>query len=296
MRLDLAWTGGGEPRVLEFNTACPGGFLFAPLVAEKMGADSFGRSISPARNRFASFLLRELGPRVAIVTWGSDYAFELDTLVAGIDALGGDAIITDPLRDDGAALARFRPTGLYWKSDPLRLLLAPAAVAATVGDLPSFSPFDAMTFVEDKSFVAYVSENSVVPVGPASIEVDGRCAAELLAWRPREHAVLKPTNLTRGEGIVVGALCTDQDWAAAVDAAVESAGSWLIQERLQVRYDAETGLFGDLSVFLLGGRVVGAMARKSTERVINIGRTGMLQSVVVTDADTDTVERIHLSW
>ncbi|KAA2263364.1 hypothetical protein F0L68_10020 [Solihabitans fulvus] len=296
MRLDLAWTGDGEPRVLEFNTACPGGFLFTPRVAEKMGADSYGRSVAPARTRFAEFLMRELGERVAIVTWGSDYAFELDTLAGEIQELGGDAIITDPLRDGGAAMADYRPTGLYWKSDPLRLLLDPDAVARTVGDLPSFSPFDAMTFVEDKSFVAHVSETSVTPVGPASIEVTGRSVAELLAWRSRESAVLKPTNLTRGEGIVVGALCGDADWAGAVDAAVRSGTPWLLQDRLQLRHDPEAGLFGDLSVFLLGGEVVGAMARKSTERVINIGRTGMLQSVVIADDDSAAVERIRLSW
>jgi hypothetical protein len=296
MRLDLAWTGEGEPRVLEFNTACPGGFLFTPRVAEKMGAGSFGRSVSPAHSEFAAFLLRELGERVAVVTWGSDYSFELDTLVAEIDALGGDAFVTDPQRDGGAALAAFRPTGLYWKSDPLRLLLTPGAVTETVGELPSFSPFDAMTFVEDKSFVTHVSEVSAVPVGPPSLELAGRSAAELLAWRPRQRAVLKPTNLTRGEGIVLGVQCTDTEWAAAVDAAARSGSPWLLQERLQLRYDAEAGLFGDLSVFLLGGKVIGAMARKSTEAVINIGRTGMLQSVVVTETASETVERVHLTW
>jgi hypothetical protein len=296
MRLDLAWTGAGEARVLEFNSACPGGFVFAPRVAEKMGAESFGRSVAPARGRFARFLMEELGSRVAVVTWGSSYSFELDTLVAEIGELGGDAVVLDPSRDDGAALRAFRPTGLYWKSDPLRLLHDADAVAAMVGDLPSLSPFDAMTFVEDKSFVSFVAEHSAVPVGPPAIELTGRSTADVLAWRPREQAVLKPTNLTRGEGIVVGALHTDAEWAGLVHDAVRSATPWLVQERLQLRSDPAAGLHGDISVFLLGGDVVGAMARKSSERVINIGRTGMLQSVVVTDVESDAVERLRLSW
>jgi hypothetical protein len=248
--------------------------------------------VCPPKRAFAGFLLSELGPRIAIVTWGSDYAFELSTLVSEIESLGGTAIISDPLLDAGSAISAFRPTGLYWKSDPLRLLRDPDGVSRLVGDLPSLSPFDAMTFVEDKSFVAHVAETTGATFAPETLEATGRSETELAAWLPRERTVLKPTNLTRGEGIVIGAQCADQAWADILATVAASDQAYLLQERLHLRLDPETGLFGDLSVFVLGGEVVGAMARKSVDMIINVGRAGMLQSVVVTDEQNDAIERL----
>lgn len=174
-------------------------------------------------------------------------------------------------------LAAFEPTGIYWKSDPLRIPEAADTVAG-VPDICDRALADPNWFTigEDKRMLA--------DVAPA----DGAAATWLFdnaqldrAVDRRHEFVLKPSNLTRGAGIVRGRDCRPAKWEQVLSMALSGPGSYVLQEACDMRAVTfgDISYHGDLSAYVINGELAGFMSRASLEPVVNIGRNSFLQTV-----------------
>jgi diaminobutyrate-2-oxoglutarate transaminase len=98
--------------------------------------------------------------------------------------------------------------------------------------------------------------------------------------------VLKPSNLTRGEGVVIGAQTNSARWNDAIKAAL--LGHYIVQEYVPLpsievpRSDTVvlTPMRYGLDCYLFGGRLVGFQSRASVDPVINVGHGGWLLPVL----------------
>lgn len=97
----------------------------------------------------------------------------------------------------------------------------------------------------------------------------------------RREFVLKPSNLTRGAGVVRGRDCMPAEWEQVLSMALSGPGSHVLQEACDMRVVVFDGIsyHGDLSAYIIDGELAGFMGRVSREPVVNIGRNGFLQTV-----------------
>lgn len=112
----------------------------------------------------------------------------------------------------------------------------------------------------------------------------------------RDSLVIKPANEGRGFGVVVGRFATDEEWAAAcepdpalpcvVQEYVEPARMPIVRttadENANPRHEAQPH-FLTLGLALLNGKYQGVLSRVSANPITNVGRTGIVQAVFVTE-------------
>lgn len=335
-RLDGMIDDHGQFRVLEMNTACPGGVIQSGMATRiwhqipgRIGAlhvsDLSDQSIVTQQDSFVSSLLdshaqrcQERAERAAVVNYRDCYMYEVDRIVDGLQGAGVKADLLDAgtLHWDGKHLRGANDSILdlvYNKLDPLRLITEPALtdyLAAAAADAVTFiNPLIAQWVLEDKAALAVMTDPCFesfftedqrrliaahVPwtrfCGTGSTTApDGRpCDLAEFAVMCREDLVLKPTNSTRGEGVVIGRHVTQARWEAEVAAAMGSQ-TYVMQEyvppqQLQVLHPETMRLevmTAGLDAYVFGGRFAGLHSRASLDPVLNMKRGGVLLPVLV---------------
>jgi diaminobutyrate-2-oxoglutarate transaminase len=179
--IDLA----GRYRILETNTACPGGVVQAGLAARlwqqlagRVGAGiTIDQSAQPLVQHPAHFatslaqaymqLRGERAHRAAVTNYNGKYTNEVHWIVSGLRGLGIEADLVDAqnLRRDGAG-GLHGPTGridlVYNKLDPLDLIdngnLREYLQAAVHDDIAFLSPLIAQWILEDKAILAVLTD------------------------------------------------------------------------------------------------------------------------------------------
>lgn len=254
-------------------------------------------------------------PSAAVVNLKGCYTNEVDWMVAGLSDLGIPAQWCDArdlrLRNDGLYAGDRRISLTYNKLDPLMLLDEPEVhdylQAIAQETVCAVNPLVAQLIGEDKSILAFLSDpqygDFFTTEETAAIErhvpwtrvfghgrtiVPGGAWADLPTYvaNHRTALVLKPSNLTRGEGVVIGAQTNAASWNDAIKAAL--FGQYIVQEYVPLpsievpRSDTAvlTPMRYGLDCYLFGGRLVGFQSRASVDPVINVGHGGWLLPVL----------------
>ncbi|RAW93684.1 diaminobutyrate--2-oxoglutarate transaminase [Photorhabdus laumondii] len=113
---------------------------------------------------------------------------------------------------------------------------------------------------------------------------------DLVDWAIQERGtlVLKPSNATRGEGLLVGPFTAAQEWEATLRLAAQSDETWVIQRYIRGRVISAVhpdigitdSMWSGVDTYVYGGRFAGFQARASFDPVMNVGRRGILLPVV----------------
>lgn len=99
----------------------------------------------------------------------------------------------------------------------------------------------------------------------------------------RVTSVLKPDNLFRGDGVVIGRNVSDREWAAALEQTAEQHG--VIQEFCEISslglsdQEKQSDFFG-LDLFLFGEKFAGVASRGHSQEVFNLGKGGYIVPTV----------------
>jgi glutathionylspermidine synthase len=331
-RLDCAWSGGSEFRILEVNSACPSGVVQIPIAtgmwletewAQRLLAGfehcpyplladphAFARALVSSAERAGHQVTA-----VAVVNVRGVYTNEIEWIVRRFRELGLEAQICDARsireRASSAWCAGQHYQLVYNKLDPLTLLAD--------SDMSSYrrmlarhraffvNPLVAQTIVEDKGCLALLSD----PRYEAMFSIAQRAVIDShVPWtrlmrrgrttdpdgvvhdlfdyvaRNRPRLVLKPANLTRGQGVLVGLHTTDSVWSAALGAAVSAR--YVVQQYVPLPVmHVPTGdgtrlepVYVDLSCHMLAGRLAGYFSRCSVNPVVNMGAGGHCVPVI----------------
>ncbi|MFH8349574.1 hypothetical protein [Streptomyces sp. NPDC018045] len=335
-RLDCAWYGGDSFKVMEANTACPGGVVQIPMATRQWLETDWARRLLGDQTlvdypmlrdpyTFARALVssaRTAGFTVdaaAVVNMRGVYTYEVEWIVRSFQELGVEAQLCDArsMRDGGGAV---RCAGrayqvLYNKLDPLMLLGDPAAAEylAMFREHQALlvNPLVAQTITEDKAVLAVLSDPRYASLfdaaqraviakhvpwtrlvrqgrttGPDGTDID----LFAHATARREHLVLKPANLTRGEGVLIGPHVDERQWQEGLGAAAKGE-RYVLQEYTPLpRMDIPTAdgsgtqrVNVDLSCYLLAGSLAGFFSRCSDNPVVNLGTGGACVPVVQVD-------------
>lgn len=258
-------------------------------------------------------------PSAAVVNLKGCYTNEVDWMVAGLGDLGVPAQQCDArdlqLRDDGLYAGDRRVSLTYNKLDPLMLLDEPEVrdylQAIAQETVCAVNPLVAQLVGEDKSILAFLSDpqhaefftteeiaviERHVPwtrvLGRGRTTVVGGAWADLPTYvaEHRTSLVLKPSNLTRGEGVVIGAHTTAAGWHGAIEAALRR--QYIVQEyvplpSIEVPLSDAPALIPmqhGLDCYIFGGRLVGFQSRASVNPVVNVGQGGWLLPVLHAEA------------
>jgi hypothetical protein len=335
-RIDGVIDDDGRFRVLEMNTACPGGVIQSGMATRlwhqipgRIGAaytsDLSDQVIVTRQDSFVSSLfdshaqLRQRRPeQAAVVNYRGCYMNEVDRIVDGLQGIGVKAGLLDAgaLRWDGRHLRGPDNSKLdlvYNKLDPLDLITKPELrgyLAAAAADAVTFiNPLIAQWVLEDKASLAVLTDQrfeSFFTVEQRRLIAahvpwtrfcgttyttapDGSpCELAKLGVTCREDLVLKPTNSTRGEGVVIGRHVSQARWETELAAALGSA-TYVMQEYASPRQlrtlHPETMrvelMTAGLDAYMFGGRLAGLHSRASLDPVLNMKRGGVLLPVLV---------------
>ncbi|MCX4791877.1 glutathionylspermidine synthase family protein [Streptomyces sp. NBC_01221] len=336
-RFDGVVDAEGTYKLMETNTACPGGVIQNGITSrlwdQECGAPWRGPSHEwlpqPLESDHYAFV-RELldchraqfggDPQFAVVVnWHGRYTNEVDWMLAQFreHGLRAERVEAEELRYQRGRLTwRGSPVDLaYNKLDQLDLVHDAAASeylrAAADGAVCCLNPLISQCILEDKAVLALLSDDRSAPHLGLSVEdedvirrhipwtrtagtgmtsdPEGRSVQLLdFAVAAREHLVLKPRHLTRGEGVAIGRWTGADRWAALLADAARSQDyvlqSYQPLSSLTVpesRATAGGEMMHGLDTYLFGGKAVGFQCRASYDPVTNIGRRGVLLPVVV---------------
>ncbi|RYZ44040.1 MAG: hypothetical protein EOO71_00790 [Myxococcaceae bacterium] len=254
---------------------------------------------------------------VRIVNYNGRFTSEADLVIRGFSERGIHCEFID-LRElsRGAGCVTHRGTRIdlvYNKWDLRDLIQCPDAEhylrAVAAGDVVSVNPLACQWIYADKSILALLSDPRFgdhfsapdrqlfqrhVPwtrvVAPGrSISMDGE-EVELCDYLKSNRArfLLKPTNATWGDGIVIGNKTPDADWQRAVDVAA-STSAFVAQEYIQGHVihcpDTTTGeiapRIADLNTFIFGGKVVGFLSRANQSPIMSLYKGGAMLPVMI---------------
>jgi diaminobutyrate-2-oxoglutarate transaminase len=337
-RFDGVVDSEGVFKILETNTACPGGVIQNGIAARMWNEFQAQFDVWKLREVQTQPLVNEphlfvkqllethklqfgtLPNTAAIVNLHGRYTNEVDWMSQGLLSLGVETYLVDAcnLHFDGHMLKL--PTGqavslTYNKLDPLELMSEPAIheylEAVLSGKVCFVNPLLAQWILEDKMILALLSDPRFADHFTSS---ERTVIAKHVPWtriltsmrttssdgshinlldfviRQRHQLVLKPANLTRGEGVIVGPDVDQSTWVDAVSSAVKS-GSYIVQQYIPLPgidvFDAEANevklMIHGLDVYLFGGHFAGFQSRASLDSVVNIGKRGMLLPVIISE-------------
>lgn len=283
MRIDFCWDEKKNFRVMELNSACPGGWIKTEKVSKRLNIERYGRSLAPEYMFFSKYLMKKLGLRIIIITLGSDYSNELEMLSEEIILLGGKCFIIDPLKVSVQEIVRHNPTGFFWKSDPLRMLRHPELMVELANlNLPQISSFESQLIAEDKSILTLLQDKDETGSVLKTFNISKEDISINLNFFEQNNSVLKPSMLTRGVDILFGKDYDPETWRLLIENAMISEFTWIMQEAGILRKTSE-GMNGDIAVFIADGIVVGAFSRISEDMVTNVGNKGYHQPVVISE-------------
>lgn len=295
-------------------------------ILEKLGRsiEVVPQPIVETRNLFISELLDvyrgQMGrdpSEVRIVNYNGRFTSETDLVVKGFierDIHCEFIDLRDLKREGGRITHRGARIDLVYNKWDLRdLIQCPDASgylrAVAAGEVFSVNPLASQWIYADKSILTLLSDpyfshhfsasdrqlfsqhipwtRTVVP--GRSLSMQGE-AVELCDYikRNRTHLILKPTNATWGDGLLIGSKTSASVWDQAVDVAA-SEQSFVAQEYIQGHVvhcpDPTTGdiapRIADLNTFIFGGQVAGFLSRANQSPIMSLYKGGAMLPVMI---------------
>ncbi|MCX4165034.1 MULTISPECIES: glutathionylspermidine synthase family protein [Paraburkholderia] len=253
----------------------------------------------------------------AVVTFKGRFTNEVERMVSGLNRLGVEAWTVDAAelkRSNGRLVdARGRAIDLAYNKLDLRDLIDDPQVedylqATADGEVTFLNPLICQWPLADKAILALLSDPQYGHLFSAqerelcakhipwtrllrsetlSTGINGE-TTDLLSYaiRNRKTLILKPTNATRGEGVLIGHTVDQNAWEAALALALRG-GPHVIQQYIQAaQIAAPHPISGEIQqmcsgvdVYVYGGRFAGFQARASLDPIMNVGKRGILLPV-----------------
>ncbi|MER9618760.1 hypothetical protein [Mesorhizobium sp. M0207] len=253
----------------------------------------------------------------AVVNFRGRYTNEVDWIVNGLSDAGVKATLLDVSAMKRTPRGLVGPDGelielVYNKLDPRDLIDAKESSdyleACAAEEVVSINPWISQWVLSDKAILAVLSDDRFssnfdaeqiefiarhVPwtrFVKAGVTTDPeRRRIELIGYirENKANLVLKPSNATRGEHVLVGRLTSSVVWEENIDRAARNP--YVIQE--YVRPGEVTALhppsrsikkmaYG-VDCYVFGGRLAGFQSRASLDPVMNVGRSGILLPIAI---------------
>ncbi|WP_156949354.1 hypothetical protein [Mesorhizobium sp. WSM1293] len=253
----------------------------------------------------------------AVVNFCGRYTNEVDWIVSGLRDTGVNATLLDVSAIRRTARGLVGPDGavielVYNKLDPRDFIDAEEPRdyldACAGGEVVSVNPWISQWVLSDKTILAVLSDNQFssdfnaeqlefisrhIPwtrFVKAGVTTDPeRRRIELISYIRRNKAtlVLKPSNATRGEQVLVGCLTSAAVWEKHIDWA--ALNPCVVQE--YIRPGEITALHPPsrsikkmahgIDCYVFGGRIAGFQSRASFDPVMNVGRSGILLPISI---------------
>lgn len=254
---------------------------------------------------------------VRIVNYNGRFTSEADLVIRGFAVHGIHCELIDLrelVRDGHRITHRGTPIDLIYNKWDLRdLIQCPDAAdylsAVAAGEVFSVNPLASQWIYADKSILALLSDprfahhfsaedrqllgkhipwTRIVAEGP-STSMQGE-PVELCSYikREREHLLLKPTNSTWGDGVLIGKKTSEAAWDEAIAAAL-AGRSFVVQEYILGHVvhcpDPTTGditpRIADLNTFIFGGKVAGFLSRANENPIMSLYKGGAMLPVMI---------------
>jgi hypothetical protein len=255
---------------------------------------------------------------VRIVNYNGRFTAEADRVVKGFLALGINCEFID-LRElervGGQVTHRGIRLDLVYNKWDLRDLVncpdaAPFLKAVAQSEVLNINPLVCQWLYADKLILALLSDpkynhhftssdrtlidrhipwtRALLPVMSTTKEGD-RIDLVNHVKTNRTGLILKPTNATWGDGVLIGDLTDAAAWCRAVDSSI--ARGFVVQEYIKGHTvhcpDPVTGVIGsriaDLNTFIFGGKVVGFLSRANSNPIMSMYKGGVMLPVVIAD-------------
>lgn len=256
----------------------------------------------------------------AVVNFRGRYTNEVDWIVSGLRDAGVKAELLDITAMKRTPRGLVGPDGelielVYNKLDVREIIKYEESReyldACAVQEVVSINPWISQWILSDKAILAVLSDDRFssnfnaeqveliarhIPwtrlVRPGVTTNPERRRIELIGYirENKANLVLKPSNATRGEHVLVGRYTPSEVWEGHIDRAAHNP--YVVQEyvrpgevtalHLPSRSIKKMGYGIDCYVF--GGRVTGFQSRASFDAVMNVGRSGILMPVAVAGA------------
>jgi glutathionylspermidine synthase len=282
-RYDLFPTEDGRWMVSEFNEDVPGGFNEAAGIPELLGEPGGGLQWEgDLRGSFVDAFRDHPSVALLYATAFSEDLQHMLILERWLAAAGHRTVLASPahlergwrgprvLGERIDAAFRFYPAEWMPRLPNLRtwLRLGPR--------LPMMNPVHRLVRQSKGMFGLWAEERYL---DPADRELLARHCPLTMPFEPaeagrireeRERWVLKRAFGRMGDSVVIGALCSEATWAAAIGTAAASPGDFCVQERFAVR-PLEFGagsLFPAVGAFLVNGRFAGYYSRAAARPLI----------------------------
>ncbi|TIL21981.1 MAG: hypothetical protein E5Y88_30395 [Mesorhizobium sp.] len=253
----------------------------------------------------------------AVINFRGRYTNEVDWIVNGLRDAGAKAALLDVSETTRTPRGLVGPDGelielVYNKIDVREIIGAKESGdyldACAAQEVVSINPWISQWILSDKAILAVLSDDRFsssfsaeqieliarhIPwtrvVRPGVTIGPERRRIELIGYIRENKAdlVLKPSNATRGEHVLIGRLTSSKVWEEHIDRAARN--TYVVQE--YVRPGELTALhlpsrsikkmaYG-IDCYVFGGRLAGFQSRASFDAVMNVGRSGILLPVAV---------------
>lgn len=253
----------------------------------------------------------------AVVNFRDRYTNEVDLIVGGLREAGVDASSLDVREMQRTPRGLVRSDGevielVYNKLDVRELAEASECRdyldACAAQEVVSINPWISQWVLSDKAILAVLSDDRFeshfspeqiefiarhVPwtrlVRPGVSTNSERHQIELISYirKNKANLVLKPSNATRGEHVLVGHLTSSDVWDEHIERAIRTP--YVVQEFIRPREvtaphppsrSIKKIAYG-VDCYVFGGRLAGFQSRGSVDPVMNIGRSGILLPVAI---------------
>ena len=155
------------------------------------------------------------------------------------------------------------------------------------------NPFSSMFIGESKSILALLKSeefsylfsddeiNLIDELIPFTEKLDKNNRGKFL--KAKNQFVLKRSLDTRGRSVIIGNLCTQEEWERHIDDAIIDKADYVMQEYIQPESNVYNGdvYFSTQALLMVVGLPVGMFCRTSQDIVTNIGKTGFMQPVLL---------------
>ncbi|MFC3320558.1 hypothetical protein [Mesorhizobium cantuariense] len=253
----------------------------------------------------------------AVVNFRGRYTNEVDWIVDGLRHAGAKAALLDVCEMKRTPRGLVGPDGelielVYNKLDVREMAEADECRdyldACAAQEVVSINPWISQWVLSDKAILAVLSDDRFHSnFNAEQIEFIARHVAwtrlvragvttdperrriELISYirQNKANLVLKPSNATRGEHVLVGRLTSSEVWEEHIDRAARKP--YVVQEYVRPREitalhpssrSIKKMAYG-IDCYVFGGRLAGFQSRASFDAVMNIGRSGILLPVAI---------------
>ncbi|CAG8542616.1 65_t:CDS:2 [Gigaspora margarita] len=246
-RIDFARDQQKNLKVLELNTGSCSGWVFSSLTEKVASADKIGIPLAPPPTFYANYVLKKLGPKIAIIICYE--VPECDLVVRQIESLGGKAKVIYLSEVGVQDIIDFAPTGLF------------------------------MFISGDKSFLAVLNDRDTAGAIPKTCVLLKNDLTKNLNFMEQHKAVLKAGDSSRGREVVLGKNFKSS-WENKLKEIMNFNKEWIVQELCYLQ-NTKDNKYEDIAVFVADGVVQGFMSRISANEIVNVVQGGFRQSVVL---------------